>query len=85
MDIQMPDMDGVQATLEIRRDFPKDRQPRIIAMTANAMKDDHEKYLASGMEDYIVKPFKMEELVRVLLDSEPLPNSSPKVSESRNN
>ncbi|MGE5860831.1 MAG: response regulator, partial [Ignavibacteria bacterium] len=85
MDIQMPDMDGVQATLEIRRDFPKDRQPRIIAMTANAMKDDHEKYLASGMEDYIVKPFKIEELVRVLLDSEPLPNSSPKVSESRNN
>jgi hypothetical protein len=37
------------------------------------------------MEDYIIKPFKMEELVRILLDSEPLPNSLPKVSESRNN
>jgi CheY-like chemotaxis protein len=76
MDIQMPDMDGVQATVEIRNNFPKDQQPRIIAMTANAMKDDHEKYLQSGMEDYIVKPFKIEELVRALLDSETLSNSS---------
>ncbi|HVO73874.1 MAG TPA: PAS domain S-box protein [Ignavibacteriaceae bacterium] len=79
MDIQMPDMDGLQATLEIRNQFPKDQQPRIIAMTANAMKDDHEKYLASGMEDYIIKPFKMEDLVRALLNSERLPNSTSKV------
>jgi CheY-like chemotaxis protein len=49
-------------------------------MTANAMKEDHAKYLASGMDDYIVKPFKMEELVRSLLDSESHSNSSEKIT-----
>jgi PAS domain S-box-containing protein len=80
MDIQMPEMDGVQATIEIRKQFPPEKQPRIIAMTANAMKEDHAKYLASGMDDYIVKPFKMEELVRSLLDSESHSNSSEKIT-----
>ncbi|HVO74546.1 MAG TPA: PAS domain-containing protein, partial [Ignavibacteriaceae bacterium] len=67
MDIQMPEKDGVQTTLEIRKEIPSQRQPRIIAMTANAMKEDHEKYLSVGMDDYIVKPFKLEELVKALL------------------
>jgi len=80
MDIQMPEMDGVQATIEIRKQFPQDQQPRIIAMTANAMKDDHAKYLSSGMEDYIVKPFKMEDLIQALLNSEPHSDSSEKIS-----
>ena len=69
MDIQMPDMDGEEATIEIRRSFLPNHQPRIIAMTANAMKSDHDRYITSGMDDYIVKPFKIEELVRALIES----------------
>ncbi len=69
MDIQMPDMDGEQATVEIRRNFPLHQQPRIIAMTANAMESDRSRYIAAGMDDYIVKPFKIEELIRALIDS----------------
>ena len=69
MDIQMPDMDGEEATIEIRRSFLPAHQPRIIAMTANALKSDHDKYIKSGMDDYIVKPFKIEELVRALIES----------------
>jgi CheY-like chemotaxis protein len=67
MDVQMPEMDGEQATIEIRKQFPPERQPRIVAMTANALSTDRDKYLAAGMDGYIVKPFKMEELVRELL------------------
>ena len=69
MDIQMPEMDGVEATNKIRRSYLPNKQPRIIAMTANAMKSDHDKYITSGMDDYIVKPFKVNELVRALIES----------------
>ena len=69
MDIQMPDMDGEEATIEIRRSFLPNHQPRIIAMTANALKSDRDKYITSGMDDYIIKPFKIEELVRALIES----------------
>ena len=78
MDIQMPEMDGETATLHIRRDFPAAQQPRVIAMTANALSGDREHYLAVGMDDYISKPIKIKELVRALLESQPLgaPNST---------
>ena len=69
MDIQMPDMDGEEATIEIRRSYLPNHQPRIIAMTANALKSDHDKYITSGMDDFILKPFKIEELVRALIES----------------
>ncbi len=69
MDVQMPEMDGEQATIEIRKSFLPKQQPRIVAMTANALKTDREKYISSGMDDYIVKPFKIEELVRALIES----------------
>jgi PAS domain S-box-containing protein len=69
MDVQMPEMDGEEATIKIRKDFFMQHQPRIIAMTANAMKSDRNRYLASGMDDYIVKPFKIEELARALIES----------------
>ncbi|MFZ0454332.1 MAG: PAS domain-containing protein [Ignavibacteriaceae bacterium] len=69
MDVQMPEMDGEQATIEIRKSFLPNQQPRIVAMTANALKSDREKYITSGMDDYIVKPFKIEELVRALVES----------------
>jgi len=72
MDVQMPEMDGEQATLEIRKQLSPERQPRIIAMTANALNTDRERYLSLGMDSYIVKPFRMEELVKALLDSKRL-------------
>jgi CheY-like chemotaxis protein len=66
MDGQMPEMDGVEATRLIRRQLPPGQQPRIIAMTADALQGDRERYLAAGMDDYISKPVRFEDLVRVL-------------------
>jgi PAS domain S-box-containing protein len=66
MDGQMPEMDGIEATRLIRREIPADRQPHIVAMTADALQGDRERYLASGMNDYISKPIRLEDLVRVL-------------------
>jgi CheY-like chemotaxis protein/HPt (histidine-containing phosphotransfer) domain-containing protein len=66
MDVQMPQMDGLDATRFIRKNFPADRQPRIIAMTANAMQGDREECLASGMDDYISKPINVDALIRAL-------------------
>jgi CheY-like chemotaxis protein len=72
MDVQMPEMDGLQATQCIRRDWPPSQQPRIVALTANALMGDREMYLAKGMDDYVSKPIKVEELKRVLQSSEPI-------------
>ena len=72
MDGQMPEMDGEQATLEIRKRRLKAGQPRIIAMTANVQKGDRERYLALGMDDYLAKPIRIADLVRVLRQSQPL-------------
>ncbi|MEZ4594442.1 MAG: ATP-binding protein [Chloroflexota bacterium] len=69
MDIQMPEMDGIQATRQIRQTLEASQQPRIVAVTANALVGDREKYLASGMDDYISKPIKVEELTRILQGS----------------
>jgi len=66
MDAQMPEMDGLEATRLIRKQWPKDQQPQIIAMTANAMQGDREDCLAAGMDDYIGKPIQVGELARVL-------------------
>jgi CheY-like chemotaxis protein len=69
MDVQMPEMDGLRATGLIRSDFPPDRQPYIIAMTANALPQDRDVCLGAGMNDYISKPFQVNELVRALRQS----------------
>ncbi|WP_310549830.1 PAS domain S-box protein [Paenibacillus glufosinatiresistens] len=64
MDIQMPVMDGLEATLEIRRRYPE--RPVIVAVTAFARKDDRDMCLRTGMQDFISKPVRVEELDRVL-------------------
>jgi CheY-like chemotaxis protein len=64
----MPDMDGLEASREIRARWP-DRQLHIIAMTANAMEGDREACLAAGMNDYLAKPIRPEELSTALLEA----------------
>ncbi len=66
MDVQMPEMDGLEATRIICRDWPRENRPRIIAVTANAMKEDREICLGAGMDDYLGKPIIIEELVAAL-------------------
>ncbi len=66
MDVQMPEMDGLEASRRITAKWPADARPRIVAMTANAMQGDREMCLAAGMDDYITKPIRVDQLVEAL-------------------
>jgi CheY-like chemotaxis protein len=64
MDVQMPEMDGLEATRFIRGNV--EQQPVIIATTANAMSDDRQICLNAGMDDYLAKPMKLQDIMGVL-------------------
>jgi signal transduction histidine kinase/DNA-binding response OmpR family regulator/putative methionine-R-sulfoxide reductase with GAF domain/tetratricopeptide (TPR) repeat protein len=72
MDVQMPEMDGLEATRQICARWAAGQRPRIIAMTANALKEDREACLAAGMDDYLAKPIRVEELMAALSRCRPL-------------
>ncbi|HAT15099.1 MAG TPA: histidine kinase, partial [Microcoleaceae bacterium UBA11344] len=85
MDVQMPEMDGLEATRRICRDWPANQKPTIIAMTANAMQGDREKCLEAGMDYYITKPVRREELAIALSKCQPLDlNELATVAEPKN-
>jgi len=66
LDVQMPEMDGLEAARQICQRWPEERRPRIIAMTGNALVGDREKCLQAGMDDYISKPIRVGELQSAL-------------------
>jgi CheY-like chemotaxis protein len=66
MDVQMPEMDGLEAARRICARWVAADRPRIIAMTANAMQGDREACLAAGMDDYVSKPIRIDDLVAAL-------------------
>jgi signal transduction histidine kinase/DNA-binding response OmpR family regulator len=72
MDVQMPEMDGLEATRQICARWPRGERPHIIAMTANAMQGDREMCLEAGMDDYLAKPIRVEELISALMQCQPL-------------
>jgi PAS domain S-box-containing protein len=80
MDCQMPGMDGYQATAELRRRENGGHHVPVIAMTARAMAGDREQCLAAGMDDYISKPIRREQLVEALLRWLPLPDEQASTS-----
>lgn len=70
MDMQMPEMDGLEATRRIRRAWPPPGGPRIVAMTANALAGAREECLEAGMDDFVTKPLQLDGLVRALVGTD---------------
>ena len=66
LDVQMPEMDGLEAARQICQRWPQNKRPRMIAMTGNAFLGDREKCLEAGMDDYITKPVRVGELQAAL-------------------
>jgi PAS domain S-box-containing protein len=74
MDVQMPELDGLDASRRICERWPSESRPHIIAMTANALPEDREACFAAGMNDYLAKPIRGDELAAVLKRARPVPN-----------
>ena len=72
MDVQMPELDGLDATRQICERWPDGTRPRIVAMTANAMQEDREACAAAGMDDYVAKPIRPDALAEALEKVRPL-------------
>ena len=85
MDIQMPEMDGVEAARQIHEQISPEKQPQIIALTAHALQGDREHYLASGMDDYISKPIQIGKLVEALYKCQPITERSQQTSRPGDN
>jgi CheY-like chemotaxis protein len=68
MDIQMPEMDGLQAAEQIRMRYPESERPHIVALTANVLDRDRDACHAVGMELFLTKPIRKNDLGRVLAD-----------------
>jgi PAS domain S-box-containing protein len=66
MDVEMPELDGLEASRRIQREWPPAERPRIVAMTANAMEGDRDTCFAAGMDDYLSKPIRSDELAGAL-------------------
>jgi CheY-like chemotaxis protein/HPt (histidine-containing phosphotransfer) domain-containing protein len=81
MDVQMPELDGLDAARRICERWPRDVRPRIIAMTANAMAEDREACFAAGMDDYLAKPIRPDELADALSRFEPRRQNGDEASE----
>lgn len=77
MDVQMPVMDGLEAARRIREQLPQHLQPRIVALTANAMKEDRRACEAAGMDDYLSKPVQVPELQAAILRAESRTHTRP--------
>ena len=74
MDVMMPRLDGLEATRRLRRELSPDQQPRVIAMTARALRSDREACLAAGMNGYLAKPVRLADLSEAIQTaSEDLP------------
>jgi CheY-like chemotaxis protein len=71
MDVQMPEMDGLDAARQICARWQPHERPRIVAMTANAMQGDRDMCLAAGMDDYVTKPIRVDRLVEALNQVQP--------------
>jgi CheY-like chemotaxis protein len=82
MDVQMPELDGLDASRQICERRPPSSRPRIIAMTANAMPEDREACLAAGMDDYLAKPIRADELAEALRRVKPLPRDGERSFEN---
>ena len=72
MDVQMPELDGLDASRRICERWPAEVRPRIIAMTANALPEDRDACFAAGMDDYVAKPIRPNELAEALSRARPL-------------
>ena len=75
MDVQMPEMDGLEASRRIIQEFDVVRRPRLIALTANVFKADRDACLAAGMDGFLAKPIDLAQLREVLLLCQPVAES----------